>query len=203
MGWDEWALSLIQPGTLHSEGRSLMRKATSRVAIGSYRPLIEANNRQFLKNALGMVGDPLPLVNQYISPFDLRFLLTGFYRGVGELIVRITYADALSKEEVNDLIKKNEEAVRLGAEAFTKVYLVNFIPIRTLISMQINPFTHLLSTSQVYSCLGTRRWVPAVSRACQDFEQRNSQWTLGEGAQRYCELVSSKLSYSYAFIGLW
>jgi hypothetical protein len=51
-------------GKLHSEGRSLMRKATSRDAIGSYRPLIEANNYLFLKNALGMVGDPSPLINQ-------------------------------------------------------------------------------------------------------------------------------------------
>ena len=64
MGWDEWNLSLIPPGKLHSEGRSLIRKATSRDAIGSYRPLIEANNLLLLKNALGMVGDPSPLVNQ-------------------------------------------------------------------------------------------------------------------------------------------
>ena len=64
MGWNEWGLALIQPGKLHSEGRLLMRNATSRDAIGSYRPLIEANNHLFLKNALGMVGDPSPLVNQ-------------------------------------------------------------------------------------------------------------------------------------------
>jgi len=64
MGWDEWNLVLIPPGKLHSEGRLLMRKATSRNAIGSFRPLIEANNHLFLKNALGMVGDPSPLVNQ-------------------------------------------------------------------------------------------------------------------------------------------
>jgi len=67
MGGDEWTLPLIPPGKLHSEGRLFMRKATSRDAIGSYRPLIEANNRLFLKNALGMVGDPSPLVNQYVS----------------------------------------------------------------------------------------------------------------------------------------
>ena len=64
MGGDEWNFALIPPGRLHSEARSLMRKATSRGAIESYRPLIEANNCQFLKNALGMIGDPLPLVNQ-------------------------------------------------------------------------------------------------------------------------------------------
>ena len=65
MGWDEWNLALIPPGKLHSEGRLLIHKATSRDAIGSYRPLIEANNLLLLKNALGMVGDPSPLVNQY------------------------------------------------------------------------------------------------------------------------------------------
>ena len=64
MGWDEWNLALIPPGKFHSEGRMLMRKATTRDAMGSYGPLIEANNRLFLKNALGMVGDPSPLVNQ-------------------------------------------------------------------------------------------------------------------------------------------
>jgi len=67
MGWDDWDLPLIPPGKLHSEGRLFMRKAISRDAIGSYRPLIEANNRLLLKNALGMVGDPSPLVNQYVS----------------------------------------------------------------------------------------------------------------------------------------
>ena len=64
MGWDEWNWVLLPPGKLHSEGRLIMRKATSRNAIGSFRPLIEANNHLFLKNVLGMVGDPSPLVNQ-------------------------------------------------------------------------------------------------------------------------------------------
>lgn len=49
------------------------------------------------------------------------------------MIVRITYADSLSKKESCDLIKQNEETVRLTAEAVAKVYLVNVIPLRTLI----------------------------------------------------------------------
>ena len=65
MGWDEWNFALIPPGRLHTEGRLHMRKATSRDAIDSYRPLIEANNHLLLKNVLGMVGDPSHLVNQY------------------------------------------------------------------------------------------------------------------------------------------
>jgi cytochrome P450 len=64
MGWDEWNVVLIPQGKVHSEGRLLVRKATSREAVASYRPLIEANNNLFLKNALGMTGDPLPLVYQ-------------------------------------------------------------------------------------------------------------------------------------------
>jgi hypothetical protein len=59
------------------------------------------------------------------------------------LIIRITYADALSKEETNDLIKKNEETVRLTSDALTNVYLVNIFPIRPLISMLAKPFVHL------------------------------------------------------------
>jgi len=64
MGWGEWNFALMPQGNLLSEGRSLMRKATSRNAIDSYRPLIEENNYLFLKNALGTVGDPSPLINR-------------------------------------------------------------------------------------------------------------------------------------------
>jgi len=67
MGWDEWNFGLIPHGKILSEGRLLLRQATNRDAIGSYQPLIEANNRLFLKDALGMVGDPSPLVNQQVS----------------------------------------------------------------------------------------------------------------------------------------
>ena len=64
MGWDEWNFALIPPGKLHSEGRLLMHKATSRDAIDSYQPLIEANSHLLLKNALRMAGNPSHLVNQ-------------------------------------------------------------------------------------------------------------------------------------------
>ena len=69
--------------------------------------------------------------------------LTESPRSLGELLIRITYADALSKEETNDLIKQNEESVRLSTEALTKIYLVNIIPIRTLIFMPIKQIIHL------------------------------------------------------------
>jgi hypothetical protein len=175
MGWGEWNFSLVPPGKLHSEGRLLMRKATSRDAIDSYRPLIEANNRLFLKNALGMVGDPSPLVNQSLFLFASAIpCLTRTHSEIGTLIVRITYADALSEQEMNDLIKKNEESVRLTTETLSRVYLVNFIPMRMLISMLIKPLNQTEYTSQVYPCLGTRRWVPASSCSCQRPEHHNS-----------------------------
>jgi len=83
---------------------------------------------------------------------------------MGELAIQITYADALSKEEASDLIKRNEETVRLSTEAFAKVYLVNMIPIRTYVDTHTGQTTNPpYSTSQIYSCLGTRRWVPAIS----------------------------------------
>jgi len=70
--------------------------------------------------------------------FDSAFpAFTGSYRGIGQLIARLTYADALSKEETSNLIEKNEESFRLSTEAFSRVYLVNIIPMRTLISMPI------------------------------------------------------------------
>jgi hypothetical protein len=115
--------------------------------------------------------------------------LTGDCRGIGELIVRITYADALSKEEAHDLVRMNEETVRLITEAATKVYLVNIISMCTSISIAVNPFIHSCSTSQVHPCLGPRRRVPAISRPCQELELHNSQWAMGEGPQGYRELV--------------
>lgn len=75
MGWGEWNLSLIPQGKVLSDGRVLMRKATSREAIDSYRPLIEKYNRLSLRSLLGMVGDPSPLVNQYFT-----FALFDFHR---------------------------------------------------------------------------------------------------------------------------
>jgi hypothetical protein len=64
MGWAEWNVIVMQPGKVLSERRLHSRKATTRDAIGSYRPLIEAGNRLFLRSVLGMAGDPSPLVNQ-------------------------------------------------------------------------------------------------------------------------------------------
>ena len=119
------------------------------------------------------------------------FLFDSDYRGIGELIVRIAYADALTKEEANDLMMKNEESVRLTTEALAKIYLVNFIPMRTLMSSLLELFIHSCATySQIHPCVGTRRWVPAVSRPYQKLEPHNPQWTLGEGPQGYCELTS-------------
>ena len=110
---------------------------------------------------------------------------------MGELIIHITYADALSKEEASDLIKKNEASARLSTEAFTKVHLVNMIPMRAYVDIHTGQTTNpLYSTSQIYSCLGTRRWVPAVSHPCQGLESLNSQRSLGECPQGYRELIS-------------
>jgi hypothetical protein len=58
------------------------------------------------------------------------------------LVTRITYADALTGEEVNDLIQRNEETVRLATEAVNKVYLVNIFPICMLIPMPTKPVVH-------------------------------------------------------------
>ena len=56
-------IGLMTPRRLHSEGRLLIREATSRDATDSYGPLIKAKNHLFLKNALG-IGDQSLLVNQ-------------------------------------------------------------------------------------------------------------------------------------------
>jgi hypothetical protein len=76
---------------------------------------------------------------------------------VGELVTRIIYADALSGEETNDLIKCNEEAARLTLEVFTKVYLVNIIPICMLILMPTKPLVHPRSVVKYIPA-----WVPGA-----------------------------------------
>ena len=95
--------------------------------------------------------------------------VTRDYRGIGELIVRIAYADALTKEEANDLVRKNEESVRLTAGAFSRIYLVNFIPMRTLMSVLTKlPNYIYLSTFALqssislpgYQALGSSGWLP-------------------------------------------
>ena len=73
------------------------------------------------------------------------------------MIVRIAYADALTKEEANDLIMKNEESARLTSKASAKIYLVNFIPMRTLMSSLLEPFTHPYSTVKYIPA-----WVPGA-----------------------------------------
>ena len=64
------------------------------------------------------------------------------FRALGELVTRITYADALSGKEANDLVKRNEEAVRLTSEVFTTVYLVNLIPMCMFILMPTKQLVH-------------------------------------------------------------
>ena len=64
MGLHEWNIAMMQPGKILSEQRFHLRKATTRKAIGSYRPVIESGNRLFLKSALGMAGDPSPVINR-------------------------------------------------------------------------------------------------------------------------------------------
>jgi hypothetical protein len=122
---------------------------------------------------------------------------------VGELIMQITYADALSKEEANDLINKNEESVRITAVAINKIYLVNIIPMRTFISRLIILRNHLRPISQVHPCLGTRCRVPTVGWLCEGLKQQHSQWTLGEGPQGYRGLISLYLNCSQVLVGLW
>ena len=58
------------------------------------------------------------------------------------MVTRTTYADALSVEGANNLVKKNEELVRLVSEVFTKVYLVNIIPMCMFILMPTIPLLH-------------------------------------------------------------
>jgi len=90
----------------------------------------------------------------YFCPFQF----TGGNRAVGELVIHITYGDALSKEETSDLIKRNEETTRLSTEAFTKVYLVNMIPIRTYIDIhRVRPLIHLTLPVK-----HTPAWVPGA-----------------------------------------
>jgi len=100
-----------------------------------------------------------------VLDFHRSQILTRDKRAIGKLVVHLTYADALSNEEANNLIKINEEAIRLTAETVSRVYLVNIFPIRALTPNPIKPFTHLLIyQSNIfllgYRVLGSSGWLP-------------------------------------------
>src|SRR5260370_158251 len=51
-------------------------------------------------------------------------------RSIGKLMVRITYADAITAQEGDILIAQNEESARLSLEASLRVHLVDYFPLR-------------------------------------------------------------------------
>lgn len=83
-------------------------------------------------------------------------------------MVRLTYADALTTEEEDNIIAKNDEAVKLSTEAATKVYLVNFFPSRMSgFPPPCNPLSLLTRTlSQVHSSMASRRRFSAPGNPC-------------------------------------
>ena len=128
--------------------------------------------------------------------------MTRDYRGIGELIVRIAYADALTKEEANDLMKKNEESVRLTTQALSRIYLVNFIPMRKLTSVLIKAFIHCSSTVKYIPA-----WVPGAGfqRVAARVKNLNHRIRNGPWEKVLKDIVSrrhSDLYYSQVGIGL-
>ena len=117
-------------------------------------------------------------------------LLTVLYFSViGRLMVRLTYADALSNEEEDNIISKNDEAVKLSTESSTKIYLVNFFPSRT---SDFPPPCHLLSSltrtlSQVHSSMVSRCRVPAFGSLYSYLDHICEICALGKGLTGLCE----------------
>ena len=119
------------------------------------------------------------------------------------MIVRIAYADALTKEEANDLIMKNEESVRLTSKALAKLYLVNFIPMRTLMSSLLEPFTHPCSTVKYIPA-----WVPGAGfqRVAAHIKSLNYAIRNGPWEKVLKDIVSPRhpdLDSSQEVVGLW
>ena len=118
------------------------------------------------------------------------------------MIVRIAYADALTKEEASDLLEKNEESVRLFAESLTKIYLVNFIPMRTLMSVRIKALAHSCSTVKYIPA-----WVPGAGfqRLAAHVKKLNQTIRHGPWEKVLKDLVSRRhfsLNYPQAVVGL-
>ena len=118
------------------------------------------------------------------------------------MIVRIAYADALTKEEANDLMKENEESVRLTTQALSRIYLVNFIPMRKLTSVLIEPFIHPCSTVKYIPA-----WVPGAGfqRVAARVKNLNHRIRNGPWEKVLKDIVSprhSDLDHSQAGVGL-
>ena len=52
------------------------------------------------------------------------------FRALSGLFIKIAYGDALSQHAIDELVVANREAQRRTSEAFTHLWLVNFIPCR-------------------------------------------------------------------------
>ena len=118
------------------------------------------------------------------------------------MIVRIAYADALTQEEANDLMMRNEESARLTSEALSKIYLVNFIPMRTLMSSLLEPFIHPCSTVKYIPA-----WVPGAGFQRVAAQVKSLSYTIRNGPWEKVlkDIVSwrhSNLDYSQAGVGL-
>ena len=118
------------------------------------------------------------------------------------MIVRIAYADALTEEEATDLMKKNEESVRITSQTMARIYLVNFIPMRTFILVLIELLIHLCSTVKYIPA-----WVPGAGFQRVAARVKNLNYAIRNGPWEKVlkDIVSyhhPDLNYSQAVIGL-
>ena len=118
------------------------------------------------------------------------------------MIVRIAYADALTQEEASNLMKKNEESARLTSKALSKIYLVNFIPMRTLMSLLLEPFIHPCPTVKYIPA-----WVPGAGFQRVAAHVKSLSYTIRTGPWEKVlkDIVSwrhSDLDYTQAGVGL-
>ena len=98
---------------------------------------------------------------------------------------------------------KNEESTRLFTEASSKIYLVNFISMRMLMSVRIKSLIHSCSTVKYIPA-----WVPGAGfqRVAAHVKKLNQTIRHGPWEKVLKGLVSRRLfnlNYPQAGVGLW
>jgi hypothetical protein len=139
MGWEGFATALLQPGKVHSEHRSHILKAFSSSSIASYDALIQKSiEQQILARLASRSEDPENIITRYAchpsEPLHAIVLLVliPLLSAIASTLVGITYGDALSEEEQNELHHVQKTLIQAGFEVENQLinFLLDIIPSR-------------------------------------------------------------------------
>ena len=110
-----------------------------------------------------------------------------FSRALSGLFIKIAYGDALSQHAIDELVVANKEAQRRTAEAFTHLWLVNFLPwSKSTWLIGVRGQSKMMLTqpcSEAHSYLGAWCHLPPSGSRMQGFRRSHPVPTLGDASE--------------------